>query len=167
MKKLLILSSSLFLIFYSGLSISASETTPFDDGVFSVSDIFYSVNIYLGMAWAYSKTMFLFVFYLPAYLFVGSQITTSFGAFMELPAYGYSAMPYISLAYWIGGFYLCDTLDRKDGPEFTWSVLFFSPFIIGFLGLLFGWFGDVELALKLMRMEYLDCYKLFQCFALF
>ena len=174
MKKLLILFSSLFLISYSGLSISASETTPFDDGVFSISDIFYSINVGFGLIWMMWKSVFLFVLYLPSYLFVGSLISTSFGAFMELPAYGYSAMLYISLVYWIGGFFLSEMLDgRGDVPDFSLSVLFYSPFIIGFLGLLFGWFGDVELALKLMRMEYLSCLvggtdnESFQCLALF
>ena len=152
MKKLLIFFSSLILISYSGLSIAVTHLA---DDVFSISDVFFMFNIILGFCWEMSKTVFLFCFYLPSYIFISSLIDTSFGAFMELPAYGYTAATYMSLAYWFGGFFLIMRFSKHE--EFAFLLYRFSPFLLAIFGIFFDLWGDQEFTIRLLRLEWLNC----------
>ena len=157
MKKLL-LPLLVSLTIYSSLSIAASEMYPWNDNILSISDFIYFFNVMFGAFWTFWKSAFLLIFYSPSVIFIGSLIDTPFGSFLELPTYGYTAATYLSLAYWIGGYFLIDKLIKKD-DSFALFLFFYGLLVIGFIGGVFEWWGDSEFILRLTRMEYLECFN--------
>jgi len=167
MKKLLVLVLILF-----SFDVIASEAH-LSDGIFTIRDLFFIVNMVLGLAWNMVKIWFFVPFYLPSYIFVGALIDTPFGAFLEIPEYGYAISTYFSLAYWIGIFIIFFKIDETY-PNRNFGIIYVSwfagPFILGFLGLLNGWWLSERLTLEFFRIsefancinsDNLDCWKLF------
>lgn len=169
MKKLLLF---LFILFSFNAYASQADLA---DGTFTIRDVVFIVNFFLGMFWGFFKSLVLTAIFLPSYIIVNTLIDTPFGSFLEFPEYGYVISPYISLGYWLGIFLLfikIDTSYPNKNFGFLYLTWFAGPFILGFLGLLNGWWLSQQLTLEFLRIsEFVNCVNneddFLYCMALF
>ena len=155
LKKLLLF---LFILFSFNAYASQADLA---DGTFTIRDVIFIVNVFAGMFWGLFKSFVLTAIFLPSYIIVNTLIDTPFGSFLEFPEYGYVISPYMSLGYWLGIFLLfikIDTSYPNKNFGFLYLTWFTGPFILGFLGLLNGWWLSQQPTVEFLRIsEFANC----------